>query len=128
MKNSITTAEELQNHIRLIKKRNRLLEDNIRLRFRNSIEGLKPMNLIKNSFSSNHGTRRNLISTTVGLGLGYLAYRMVAGKSPGMVKKTTARALQVGVTSFLAKKLGLWGKFAQNLLAKRRNRADAFVN
>jgi len=86
------------------------------------------MNLIKNSFSSNHGTRRNLISTTVGLGLGYLAYRMVAGKSPGMVKKTTARALQVGVTSFLAKKLGLWGKFAQNLLAKRRNRADAFVN
>jgi hypothetical protein len=128
MKNSITTAEELHNHIRLMKKRNRLLEDNIRLKFRNSLEALKPKNLIKNSFTSlgsNYGARRNIVSATVGLGLGYIAYRMIAGKSPNVLKRTTARAVQLGLTGVLAKKIGLWGRFVQDIIAKRRMRSGS---
>jgi hypothetical protein len=128
MKNSITTPSELQNHISLMNKRSRLLEESISGKVHNIREGLKPVNLIKNTFSSLGSgikTKKNLVNATVGVGLGFLAYRMIAGKTPNILKKTTARAVQLGVTSFMARRLNFWRMFAQNFLAKRRMRRNA---
>lgn len=122
MKNRISTLSELQNHISLMNKRSRVLEDSMAGRFHDIKEGLKPSNLIRNTFSSfkpGSKSRKNMVNTTMGLGLGYLAYRMIAGKTPNILKKTTARAIQLGVTGFMASRLNFWKRFAQNLVSKR---------
>jgi hypothetical protein len=123
MEKSISSANELQNNIRVLQKRSRLLEDSIRERFDDTKESFKPGNLLRSAFSTGSNgaaVKKNLFGTAIGLGLGYLAYRWIAGRSPGMFKKTTARAVQLGVFGVMSKKINLWTRVAQDMISKRR--------
>jgi hypothetical protein len=60
--------------------------------------------------------------SALGFGLGFLLKRLVIGKSPTVVRKIAGTALQVGLSSLLAKKSSANGafNFLKRILTKKK--------
>jgi hypothetical protein len=72
-------------------------------------ESLRPVNILKRTFHDlipGLGSIVNLLTPIIGLGTGMLAKIIIAGKSPGLLKRITATAVQWGIAAAIAKKSG----------------------
>jgi hypothetical protein len=94
-------------------------------------ESLKPMNLIKSTFSSakeSPGLTGSLLNAGIGLGVGFLSKKLLIGKSAGLVKKILGPAIQMGVASVVANNSGNFKTVGKRLLqtlfrSKKREQA-----
>jgi hypothetical protein len=70
-------------------------------------ETYSPRNLIRKGFGNlivEGKSNPKLIISGIGLGLGFLVRKLILGKSPGMARKLAGTAVQVGISSLLARK------------------------
>jgi hypothetical protein len=78
----------------------------LREQFNQTVEGLKPINLIKSTFKeavASRDLKENIINTSVGLTAGYLTKIVFAGVMKTPLTKFLGTALMFGVTSLVAK-------------------------
>ncbi len=74
--------------------------------FNQALNSLKPANVLKNIFTeitSPGELKDNLVNTSAGMAAGYAAKVLVAGKSPGLVRKLVSNGLQVGITNAVSR-------------------------
>lgn len=73
---------------------------------RDTYESLKPINLIKSTvqeFSASPELKNNLVGSTLGIGMGFLAKKIVVGKSHSPFKRLMGLLIQFGVTNVVSK-------------------------
>jgi hypothetical protein len=69
-------------------------------------ENLKPLNLIRNTveeINETIGFKSNLAQSAISIGIGYLAKRLVVGKTDSTFKNILGSILQLAVTTLIAK-------------------------
>ena len=74
--------------------------------FNLALLSLKPANVLKNIFTeitSSGELKDNLVNTSAGMAAGYAAKKLVAGKSPGLVRKIAGDAVQLGISNVIAR-------------------------
>ncbi|HBG23767.1 MAG: hypothetical protein A2X17_06550 [Bacteroidetes bacterium GWF2_41_61] len=77
----------------------------LKAQFERSIESLKPVNIIKNSFNNmvkSPDLLKNIISTSVGLTSGYVSNKIFVGNSRNIIRKFIGGIIQVGVTTIVS--------------------------
>lgn len=105
----INNSADLKMAIERLESQNLMQKNVITEQFNNTVESLKPMNLLKSSFSKvakAPGLVENIINATVGLGAGFLSKRMLIGKSTGILKKLLGNAIEFGVAGLVTKNSG----------------------
>lgn len=74
--------------------------------FNQALLNLKPANMLKNIFTeitSPGELKDNLVNTSAGMAAGYAAKMLVAGRSPGLVRKIVSNGLQVGISNVVSR-------------------------
>ncbi|PKP06227.1 MAG: hypothetical protein CVU10_01290 [Bacteroidetes bacterium HGW-Bacteroidetes-5] len=77
----------------------------LKAQFERSIESLKPVNIIKNSFNNmvkSPDLLTNILSTSVGLTSGYVSNKIFVGNSRNIIRKFIGGIIQVGVTTIVS--------------------------
>ena len=103
----IKNGDDLRHAIHQLEKRRLLLEDDLKSGVHNLLEGLRPVNIIRNTIDEVQRStelKHNLVKVVLGLAAGYLSGKLIAVKSAGIFKKALGTALQFGITHFIAKK------------------------
>ncbi|MBX3256972.1 MAG: hypothetical protein KF862_22735 [Chitinophagaceae bacterium] len=124
MKNTLT-AKDIKARIALLEEQTQVMEDNLRDKAREVYDSFKPLNILKNTFStisSSPGLKKDIFSTALNLGLGYLGTRFLMGKG-GLAKKAAGAALQLGAGNGIARKLTVWKKFITGFFSKDKKAA-----
>lgn len=106
---TVNNTSDLSAAIKRLESKRRLMEDDLQDQFHEILEGLKPINILKNTLrevQESSALKHNLLKVALGLGAGYFSRKLVVGKSAGLVKKALGTALQFGITQFIAKKDG----------------------
>ena len=104
--NAILTEADLAHAIELAEQKHRkdglLLVEEFNLALRN----LQPANVLKNIFTeitSPGELKDNLVNTSAGMAAGYAAKLLVAGKSPGLVRKIVSNGISFGITNAISR-------------------------
>ncbi len=74
--------------------------------FNEALSNLKPANVLKNIFTeitSPGELKDNIVNTSTGMAAGYAAKMLVAGKSPGLVRKIVSNGLQIGISNAISR-------------------------
>lgn len=74
--------------------------------FNQALQSLKPANMLKNIFTeitSSGELKDNLVNTSAGMAAGYAAKMLVAGKSPGFVRKIAGNAVLFGISNVVSR-------------------------
>ncbi len=74
--------------------------------FNQAFLNLKPVNVLKNIFTeitSSGELKDNLVNTSAGMAAGYAAKMLVAGKSPGIVRKIAGNAVLFGISNVISR-------------------------
>lgn len=69
-------------------------------------ENLKPLNLIRNTFEEVNeavGFKSDLAQSAISIGIGYLAKKLVIGKTDSIFKNILGSVLQLAVTTLISK-------------------------
>ena len=69
-------------------------------------ENLKPLNLIRNTVAEINetvGFKSDIAQSAISIGIGYLAKKLVIGKSDGIFKNIFGSLVQLAVTTLIAK-------------------------
>jgi len=77
----------------------------LKAQFERSIESLKPVNIIKNSFNemvSSPDLLKNILSTSAGLISGYVSSKIFVGNSRNIFRKFIGGIIQIGVTTIVS--------------------------
>ncbi len=96
----ISSISDLDKAIIELEKRKVIQESLLRAQFESTKESLKPLNLIKSSFSKITHTpevRDGVAKTVVGVGLGLLTKNMFLGKAYPLVRSLLNNAVERGV-------------------------------
>jgi hypothetical protein len=103
---SILTEADLSIAIELAEQKHRkdglLLVEEFNLALRN----LQPANVLKNIFTeitSPGELKDNLVNTSAGMAAGYAVKLLVAGKSPGLVRKIVSNGISFGITNAISR-------------------------
>lgn len=78
----------------------------LRAEFNQALLNLKPANILKNIFTeitSPGELKDNIVNTSAGMAAGYAAKMLVAGKSPGFVRKIVSNAALFGVSNVISR-------------------------
>ena len=103
---NIHTAAELRKAILVLEDERLIRERNLKLQWDEVAESLRPVNILKRSLQDlfqRGGTKPNLLGSVLALGTGFMSKKLFEGKSPGPIRKTAGSALQLGVTTLVAK-------------------------
>ncbi|MEO8823156.1 MAG: hypothetical protein ABI366_06235 [Ginsengibacter sp.] len=103
----IASTTDLKDAIKRLERRKAVLEEELKDRFHEIAEDLKPKNILKNTIAEVQEStvlKNNLLKVALGLGAGYFSRKLLVNKSAGFVKKALGAALQYGITNFVAKK------------------------
>ena len=103
---SIANTNDLGTAIKRLERRRAVLEEELKDRFHELAEDLRPKNILKNTIHEVQGStvlKHNILKVALGLGAGYFSRKLVVTKSAGFVKKALGAALQYGITNFVAK-------------------------
>jgi hypothetical protein len=103
---NITTTEELKNAIELLEFEQTNNWQLVKEELFEAFEGLKPLNLIKNTISeatSSPNLIDNVLGVTVGLASGFVSRKIVIGRSVNVIRNLIGSALQFVVTSVVAR-------------------------
>jgi hypothetical protein len=98
--------EALHETMRLLKNKQADELDVLKDQFRITYESLKPINVIKSSLheiATSPDIKNNLLNNAIGLGMGYLAKKLLVGASHYPIKKILGTLLQFAVTNVVAK-------------------------
>ncbi|MBX3242432.1 MAG: hypothetical protein KIT80_04780 [Chitinophagaceae bacterium] len=112
---------ELKERIAALEKEAREIEADMKNRFDELSENLKPVNAIKSIFKqvgSSPETKGDILNTVVSLGMGYLGNKLLWSGTGGVVKRVAGAALQMGAGTNVVKKAGVWTRFAKSLFTK----------
>lgn len=104
---SIANTTDLATAIKRLERRKAVLEEELKDRFHELAEDLKPKNILKNTINEVQEStvlKHSLLKVALGLGAGYFSRKLVVNKSAGFVKRALGTALQYGITNFVAKK------------------------
>ena len=102
----INNAADLKAAIERLESKNLAQKNIITEQYHNTIESLKPMNILKSSFNKvvrSPGLVENILNATVGLGAGFLSKKMLIGKSTSILKKLLGNAVEFGVAGLVTK-------------------------
>ena len=102
----INNAADLKAAIERLESKNLVQKNIITEQYHSTIESLKPMNLLKSSFSKvvrAPGLVENILNATVGLGAGFLSKKVLIGKSTSILKKLLGNAVEFGVAGLVTK-------------------------
>ncbi|HLP38798.1 hypothetical protein [Lacibacter sp.] len=103
---SIVTEADLAEAIELAEQKHQ--KDGVLLveEFNQALLSLKPVNVLKNIFTditSSGELKDNLVNTSAGMAAGYAAKLLVAGKSPGFVRKIAGNAVLFGISNVMSR-------------------------
>jgi hypothetical protein len=100
MKSTRTITNVAGLHVAIAELENQQSEQGmvIKKRFDDTMESLRPVNLIKSSFSG------DLMSTALALATGYLSKRLLVGSTGKLLNTLIGNIMQYGVTALLLKK------------------------
>lgn len=103
---SITTTAELQQLILLLETEQKASGEELKKQFFITYREFKPFSLFANVLkevlpSTNIG--ESILMEGISLASGYLVKKIVAGKSPGVVRQLAGTALQVGTAGMVAR-------------------------
>jgi hypothetical protein len=104
--NNITSISEIRDAIVFLENEQEVKGQLLRQEFQETYEKLKPVNLLKsavNNISSKPLLPLKLLGMTTGVGLGFLARKIVVGASGGIFRKIIGTILQLGVTNLIAR-------------------------
>lgn len=105
----INNAADLKAAIERLESKNLVQKNIITEQYHSTIESLKPMNLLKSSFSKvvrAPGLVENILNATVGLGAGFLSKKVLIGKSTSILKKLLGNAVEFGIAGLVTKNSG----------------------
>ena len=103
----IANTTDLITAIKRLERRKFVQEEDLKDRFHNLAEDLKPKNILRNTIhevQESTALKHNLLKVALGLGVGYFSRKLMVNKSAGFVKKALGTAVQYGITNFIAKK------------------------
>lgn len=95
--------------------------------FRDVVESIKPINIIKNTFKDvveSDDLKDNIVNTAVGVSAGYLSKKLVEGGSKNIFKRLLGTAVMFGITSLVSKNPETIKTWGNNLLALTGLRED----
>ena len=124
---SITTAADLKLMITRLESQKDMQELELKQTVRDTLEGLKPANLVKTAFNkvaTSPHIQENIVDSTLGMAAGFLSKKILVGRSKNPIKKFLGSVAQYGVTNVVTnhpsgiKNMAL--KLFQSILAKRR--------
>jgi hypothetical protein len=102
----IDSLETLRQSILLLEKRQSDEEKLLREQVKSAYQYVQPANLIKSTLkviSSSPDLKESLVSTTVGISVGYVSKLLFQGASHSPVRKLVGTALMFGITNMIAK-------------------------
>lgn len=101
--NSIT----LRFTIEQLKAKQALEISQLKTQFEKTYEGIKPINLIKNTISevaTSTDLRNGLLNNAIGLATGYLSKKIFFGSTHNPIKKILGTIVEFGIANIVAKK------------------------
>jgi len=123
-----TSIDELKQSIQLLETKQSEEGKLLKEQFKITYESLKPINLIKNTlkeFTSAPDLKSELLSTTLGMAVGYFTKKKIVGETDSPLKKAMGTLMQIGVTSVVSKNAGNLKSIAQflikNILKKKES-------
>ncbi len=104
--NSIKSSADLKMAIKQmeLKQANELIL--LKDEFRNTVEGLKPMNLIKGAFkkaTSSPDMKTDVLNAAIGLTTGFVTKKLMMGRSTNLLKKILGIVLEMTIANKVAK-------------------------
>ena len=105
--NKINHTETLQEAILLLKLQQSGQLDQLKEQYRYTYESLKPINIIKRTFTQLTSTaefKGNVVSNLIGIGTGYLTKKVLVGSTNNIFKKVFGTMLQLAITNIVTKK------------------------
>ena len=99
-------AEELKSAILELEAKKVVEEEALKRQFHETVETLKPANLLKNTVSEVSASpqfKHNILNLALGLGAGFLTKKLAVGRKAGLLARTAGTALHFGVASLIAK-------------------------
>lgn len=102
----INNSIDLKAAIQHLEAKHLMQKQHLTDQFNDTVESLKPMNLLKSSFNKivrSPGLVEKIIDATVGLGAGFLSKKLLIGKSTSILKKLLGNAVEFGVAGLITK-------------------------
>jgi len=102
----ITSTATLKDAILVLENKQREEGRMLKEQFNITYDSLKPINIIKSIFkdvATAPGLSTRLLSSTVGMGAGYLVKKIVVGRSHNLIKNLFGALLQYGVTGIVGR-------------------------
>src|SRR5262249_39651013 len=94
------------------------------LKLNDTLEKLRPSNLIKDTLSDiahTPGLGKNIVSTSVGLGVGYITNKLFNRNPAGIARKVAGTAIQLGISSFVARRMPKLKTALKNIFSKKKS-------
>ena len=117
----INNSAQLKKAIALLESEEEIKKAILIEQFRDTYEGLKPINLIKNAFSKVRGTPElgnKIIGASVGLGAGALTKKLLLGRSTNIFKKALGIVLEFAVANVVSKNSDGIKRYGMDLIKK----------
>lgn len=105
--NKINHTETLQEAIQLLKMQQAGQLDQLKEQYHYTYESLKPINIVKRTFSQLTSTaefKGNVVSNLIGIGTGYLTKKVLVGSTHNIFKKVLGAVVQLAITNVVTKK------------------------
>ena len=105
--NKINHTETLQEAILVLKLQQSGQLDQLKEQYQYTYESLKPINIIKRTFTQLTSTaefKGNVVSNLIGIGTGYLTKKVLVGSTNNIFKKVFGTVLQLAITNIVTKK------------------------
>ena len=121
---NIKTVEELENAIRFLERKKEFQKNKIQEHFLEIIESMKPINVIKDTFSemlTSQELRSNLSKIAVGALSGYIAKEAIMGETKTPVSKIMGIILETVVAKNVMKNSDKMKAMGQTLLKRILN-------
>ena len=123
--NKYRTRQDVKDAIEELERECKWKQEALSTQLKLTTEKLSPANLIKATLSDlTHPPRlgNNLLSTTLGLGVGYLTNKLLNRSPVGIVRKVAGTALQLGVSTLVARKMPRWKFALKNIFSKKQGK------
>ena len=131
---NIKTAADLNAAIALLKVDVSVKKNIVTEQYHSTVESLKPANIIRNAFDKvkegfddmvgSGELADKIIGTTVGFGAGVLSKKILVGKPTNIFKRILGTAIEIAVTTVVAKNAGTIKEKGLNLLKRFTNNHD----
>jgi len=121
------TREDVRSAIAELDRECKLKQEALSLQFKLTYESFRPANILKNTLSDiSHtpGLGRNLLSTGVGLGVGFITNKLLNNNPAGVVRKIAGTAIQLGLSSLVARKMGRWKYTLRNIFSRKEKNSE----